>query len=174
MTAAVVQPRADWIAIEGEYRAGKRSLRDIAAEHGISEGLIRKKAKAGGWLRDPEGAKRERVRAIMAGAGTQGGTLYAARTLEAEARQDAEDMGMLLEVARACARNLLAVAQVSDDPKEIKTITEAVKNAMDIIRRIRGLDDEDKRQVIAPVQIVQMVPLDPLPIAERVDDGNDE
>lgn len=28
---------ADWLAIEGEYRAGIRTTVNIAAEHGISE-----------------------------------------------------------------------------------------------------------------------------------------
>lgn len=42
----------DWEAVEQEYRAGIRSLRDIAGEVGVSEGAIRKRAKAEGWERD--------------------------------------------------------------------------------------------------------------------------
>ena len=133
--------KADWIAVEGEYRAGKRSLREIAADHGISEGAIRKKAKAGGWLRDPSGAKRERVKAIMAGAGTQEGTQYATRTLETEAAQDATDMGLGLDVARACLRSLRDMAPMCDNPKDLKVVAEANKIAVETIRRIRGLDD---------------------------------
>lgn len=131
----------DWIAIEGEYRAGKRSIRDIANDHAISEGAIRKKAKATGWMRDPSGAKRERVKAIMAGAGTQGGTQYALRTLEQEAALDAADMGLGLDVARACLRSLQSMAQACDNPKELKLVAEANKITIDTIRRIRGLDD---------------------------------
>lgn len=49
-----VQPakKADWERIETDYRAGVKSLREIAGEHGISEGAIRKRAKRDGWTRD--------------------------------------------------------------------------------------------------------------------------
>lgn len=43
---------ADWEKIEAQYRAGFSSLREIAAEHGITEGAIRKRAKRDGWERD--------------------------------------------------------------------------------------------------------------------------
>ncbi|EFM4225777.1 hypothetical protein IGC89_000205 [Escherichia coli] len=34
--------KPDWEAIETAYRAGVMSLREIASQHGISEGAIRK------------------------------------------------------------------------------------------------------------------------------------
>lgn len=53
---ADVQPalgtQADWVRIEVDYRAGIKTLRQIAAEHGITEGAIRKRAKKEGWERD--------------------------------------------------------------------------------------------------------------------------
>lgn len=45
-------PAPDWERIELDYRAGVRSLREIAAEHTLSEGAIRKRAKRDGWVRD--------------------------------------------------------------------------------------------------------------------------
>ncbi|HCT3535954.1 TPA: hypothetical protein OTT96_003349, partial [Enterobacter hormaechei] len=39
-------------AIETAYRAGVMSLREIASQHGISEGAIRKRAKRDDWSRD--------------------------------------------------------------------------------------------------------------------------
>jgi len=42
----------DWERIEAQYRAGAMSLREIAAEHGITEGAIRKRAKRDEWIRD--------------------------------------------------------------------------------------------------------------------------
>ncbi len=42
----------DWEAIERAYRAGSLSIRNIADQHGIAEGTIRKRAKKHGWLRD--------------------------------------------------------------------------------------------------------------------------
>lgn len=42
----------DWESLEREYRAGIRSLRDIAEQFGCSEGAIRKKASRDSWVRD--------------------------------------------------------------------------------------------------------------------------
>lgn len=43
---------ADWERVEFEYRAGKRSLRQIAEDQGITEGAIRRRAKENHWVRD--------------------------------------------------------------------------------------------------------------------------
>lgn len=42
----------NWECIELDYRAGIKALRQIADEHGISEGAIRKRAKRDDWTRD--------------------------------------------------------------------------------------------------------------------------
>lgn len=47
----------NWDAIKLAYEAGGRSLRDIGAEFGVSEGAIRKKAKASDWVK-PEGTQK--------------------------------------------------------------------------------------------------------------------
>lgn len=47
-----VRRQIDWEGVEPEFRAGKRTLRDIGKEFGVSEGGIRKKAKELGWERD--------------------------------------------------------------------------------------------------------------------------
>jgi len=44
--------RVDWEAVEKQYRAGVRTLRDIAEEHGCSHVAIQKKAAKEGWTRD--------------------------------------------------------------------------------------------------------------------------
>lgn len=41
----------DWEAIERDYRAGIKTLRQIAEEHEITHGAVNKRAKAGGWVR---------------------------------------------------------------------------------------------------------------------------
>ena len=48
----MAKSKADWEAIEREYRAGILSVREIARRHGITEGPIRRKAKEKGWERD--------------------------------------------------------------------------------------------------------------------------
>lgn len=42
----------DWEQIERDYRAGVKTLRQIADEHSISHGAINKRAKRDGWERD--------------------------------------------------------------------------------------------------------------------------
>lgn len=65
----------DWERIEAEYRAGQLSLREIARAHGITEGAIRKKAKAGGWDRDLADKVRKQVsEKLVRSDGTQSGT----------------------------------------------------------------------------------------------------
>lgn len=51
----------DWEAIESAYRAGVLSLREIASQHGISEGAIRKRAKRDDWPRDISAKVKERA-----------------------------------------------------------------------------------------------------------------
>ncbi len=49
------KPAPEWEKIEADYRAGIRTLREVAAEHGISHGAINKRAKRDGWSRDLSG-----------------------------------------------------------------------------------------------------------------------
>lgn len=135
----------DWNAIEALYRANKGSVLSIARDHGVTEGAIRARAKKGGWVRDPEGQKRQIVRAKMSGmAGVASGvTNYEVRNLIAnEADQDIADMQAGLGVARACIRRLADMVDEAEGPRDVKTIVEANKGAIETIRKIRGLDEE--------------------------------
>lgn len=46
------KPLADWDRIELDYRAGIKTLRQIAEENGITHVAINKRAKRDGWTRD--------------------------------------------------------------------------------------------------------------------------
>lgn len=41
----------DWVEIERDFRTGTMSVREMAKWYGVSEGAIRKRAKANGWER---------------------------------------------------------------------------------------------------------------------------
>jgi len=142
MTPATV----DWIAVEGDYRAGQLSLREMADRHGTSESNIRKRANKNGWIRDPSGTKRELVKRAMAGDSAQMGAQCALRTIEQEAEQDVLDMRSGLDVARACLVRLNQVVGELAEPRDIKVVAEANRIAIDTIRRIRGLDDAASQQ----------------------------
>jgi len=137
----------DWLEIEGDFRAGVKSLREIANEHGLTEGAIRKRAKRDGWLRDPSGTKRERVKAAMSGAGTLDGTRYANRTLDEEAAADVQDMEGGLNVARKVIAKLGTLVDDEDNPRTLKVIAEANRVAIETIRKIRGLDDPGPKDI---------------------------
>lgn len=133
----------DWVAIEGEYRSGHRSLRQIADDYSVTEGAIRAKAKKCGWTRDPSGTKRAVVKAALAGF-TQGTTQYAAREImDREAGQDIADMNLGLDVARRSLVRLASMVEEVKLPKDVKVIVEANKIAVETIRKIRGLDEQD-------------------------------
>lgn len=56
-----MRKETDWEGVELHFRAGTRSLRDIAAQYGTTHTSIRKKAKELGWTRDLEGKIKARV-----------------------------------------------------------------------------------------------------------------
>lgn len=49
---APAKAQPDWERIELDYRAGIKTLRQIADEHGITHGAINKRARRDGWERD--------------------------------------------------------------------------------------------------------------------------
>lgn len=57
--------KPDREAIESAYRAGVMCLREIASQHGISEGAIRKRAKSDEWSRDLNAKVKERAEDLV-------------------------------------------------------------------------------------------------------------
>jgi hypothetical protein len=49
---AAANKTVDWERIEADYRAGVMSLREIAGQHGLTDGAIRKRAQRDQWERD--------------------------------------------------------------------------------------------------------------------------
>ncbi|WCF13114.1 hypothetical protein N4G58_03640 [Edwardsiella piscicida] len=62
-----IMTKPDWAAIAVAFQAGELSLRAIGAQHGVSEGAIRKMAKKHGWVRGEKTVRKKY-------AGTQKGT----------------------------------------------------------------------------------------------------
>lgn len=144
MTATRVS-NADWLTIEGLVRAGQRSIRSIASEFDVSESLIRKKAKRAGWARDPSGVVRERVAAAMAGAGAQEdarGAHCAQQAMAAAATSAIDDMNLGLSNAQLALQRVSEMLPKVDEPRDVKTLSETNKLNIEVIRTIRGLDDQ--------------------------------
>jgi len=137
----------DWIAIEGAYRAGVQSLRDIAKRFGTKEGTIRSRAKKHGWVQDATGTKRRIVADGMAGI-TQEITQCAMREIESAAEADLKDMNTGLKIYRHILSAMETAAARVEDPRDAKVITEATEKAINGIRTIRGLDEPSEDQTI--------------------------
>lgn len=136
----------DWLAIEGEYRSGKKSVRAIAEEYGVTEGTIRARAKKGGWARDPAGQQREKVKAHFAGV-TQSVTHDAVRKIEAAAERAIALEELALENAELALQRVNDALQPDQalDSGDLKRLSETNKINLDVIRAIFTLNDPDHR-----------------------------
>lgn len=151
----------DFAAAEIDYAAGGYSINALAQKHGIPEPTLRRYAKKEGWIKGSSDAKRELVREAMAGmpltdeAMTNGLTNdEAIRQVQIdEATQDVQDMNTGLAVARKSMAKLLTMVDQVDQPKDVKTIVEANKMAVETIRKIRALDDDSGPETNVEVQI---------------------
>lgn len=152
----------DWLGVETEYRAGLQSLRKIAVEFGTSEGTIRRRAKQYGWVRDGSMVKREKVKAHFAGKPAPESANQpeaVAKAIDEAAIEDIKDMGTGLENARLALgivnRALKAVEadeqacrMLMMDARNLKVLTETNRHNVEVIRRIRGLDDQAPDEVV--------------------------
>jgi hypothetical protein len=137
------KPKYNFGDAEADYRAGSMSVRAIADKHSIPEPTLRREAKKQGWVKGLAATKRAMVSDAMAGADlTHTLTHDEVRQNQlSEAQQDVADMHSGLAVARKCMSVLYAMAASATEPREVKTIVEANKSAVETIRKIRGLDE---------------------------------
>ena len=143
----------DWVRIETEFRLGLKSNRQIASEHGINEITVRRRAKKYNWIKDGAAAKRARVDAAMVT--NNADTLGVAAALDNSVAEDVADMNLGLENARLALRITYAalskIAEGEDDAavmtsldgRNLKVLSETNRHNIEVIRRIRSLDDQD-------------------------------
>jgi hypothetical protein len=147
-------PRADWAVIEPHYRAGLRSLPDIAAEFGISHTAIAKHARKNGWERDIKAriqAKADaKVSAAMVAAEVSPETKATeALRVEVEAEVQARirldhrrDIGKFRLMAMNMAAELeeLADERLPIRTKALKDLTDVTKTLVAMEREAFGLE----------------------------------
>lgn len=152
----------DWKVIEADYRLGVKSLRAIAAEHGITEGAIRQRAKRDEWTRDlsakvkakaEEKVRKAEVRTALrtepAYQATERQQVEVAATLQAsvilEHRQD-------IRRSRAMFQNLMSeLERLVADPELFERLGELLDTSgeTDDGRQIRDRLNEAYRKVIS-------------------------
>jgi DNA-binding MurR/RpiR family transcriptional regulator len=140
----------DFAAAEVDYAAGGYSINALATKHSIPEPTLRRYAKKQGWIKGTSDVKRELVREAMAGVPVDEQVTNGMTSDEQirqvqidEATQDVRDMTTGLAVARKAMDKLLTMVDSVDQPKDVKTIVEANKLAVETIRKIRELDDPE-------------------------------
>ena len=147
----------DWEAIEREYRAGQISIRGIARQYEITDGAIRKRARAKQWERDLTNQVAAKVRSdlvrtevrtphVCGQSDREIVTAVAARGVEVILRHrrdcvrlaESRDRLLLrLEGLEPDAVNLRGCAQLADTLESAARMTERLQNAE---RRLFNLD----------------------------------
>ena len=151
----VVAPTPDWERIELDYRAGIKTLRQIADENGITHGAINKRAKRDGWERDLSEKIQSKADALVSKAlvskpvSTE--TKVAERQIvdaNAQAVADVrlgqrDDIGRAKGITRSLLDELEDSAQAYELDARVKmskTLTETLRIVIDMERQAFGMD----------------------------------
>ena len=145
----------DWERIELDYRAGIKSLRQIADDYGISEGAVRKRAKRDDWTRDLSGriqdkaeqlVRKEAVRSLV----RTDGAITERVLVEANAKAAADirlshrrDIARAKGVANGLLDELEDGAQMYEldaRVKMAKTLADTLRITVDMERQAFGMD----------------------------------
>ena len=150
--------KPDWIAIEGLYRAGIKSVNSIAKSYRVPESTIRNRAKKLGWVQDAAGTKRQMVSDLMSGSANCVAK-ETIRNIKFAAEEDARDMNLGLEGARAILQSAVdsiglqgihetenGRVELKIDPKDLKTLSECIRINVETIRTIRELDPPEGKE----------------------------
>jgi hypothetical protein len=131
----------DWEGIELHYRAGIRSLMDMAKEYGVSDAGILKRAKAKGWSRDLAGKIKARAtaklnEALVSGAvsaqrkSKEGAIVEAVSDQQVQAETDnRNDILLGMRVTRGQLNEVSAMADrdLVDDLKWLRDVAVSLK-----------------------------------------------
>lgn len=169
----------DWAGIEGAYRAGQISHREIGRQHGRSESWVRKLAKRKGWARDLAGAVRHQVReslvregsrqseligikpsdvAIIDEAAAIGVAVVRSHRLDINALRQAA-AGLLDELGAPTQRDkdgVLVVVPLIHRSRVIADLSAAMARLVPLERQAFGLDED--RPDLAGIQISWPLP----------------
>lgn len=121
------KPKADWEKIELEYRAGVLSIREIASNHGVTDGAIRNRAKKQDWVRDIADKVKAKAESIV-------------RDKELRTKLRTESKLSECVIIEESA-NLVADVQLSHraDIRKLKDIKERLASELDVM----PIDDEN-------------------------------
>jgi hypothetical protein len=138
--ASPKRPPVDWEAVELQYRAGIRSLKDIGTEFGVSDAGIIKKAKVKGWTRDLSAKIKAKADAKVSAAAVSP-EVSAQRTANEQSVVEA-NADLQFQVRMSHRRGLDKLRTVKE--KLVAQIEQAVDNFVDlqeVIEMVRNPDE---------------------------------
>jgi len=150
--APAPRPVPDWQQIELDYRAGIKTLRQIAEENGVSHGAINKRARRDEWTRGLSGKIAARIDEMVSRAVStpvsNGYRDSERRVVEANARTGAD---LILQHRAAFERNAAIVGKLENElevfegdlPEKARIarmLLEARRIVVDLQRQAYGLD----------------------------------
>jgi hypothetical protein len=142
----------DWDAIEGPYRAGVLSVREIARKHDISEKAIRKHAEEFGWERDLTAKVQQKVRNDLVR--KQVRTADPATEREIVEQAAAVQVHVVREHQKLGSRGMRTVQLLS------QRLDEAIANSDEITDEISSeADGEKRRRMLRAVSLGSLITL---------------
>lgn len=155
----------DWVAIQEEYFQNILNVAELARKYGVTYNAIYLKARRNNWPRRPkeERAKKVKDRLVEESLALGGRATEENREqmIEEAVSQDVADMNMGLRNARlALEMSFIGMESLrpaksdngeeceepeaeSVNPIALKSYVDTTKNSVEIIRKIRGLDEKD-------------------------------
>lgn len=131
--------------VEADFRAGILSVSAVARKHGIADTTLRREARRWGWTRSVAEERRQLVSAALHGEFLVSEVVNDAvhqRHAEAAA-EDSSDLRKGLAVARKVLNRLFELADQVQDPRDLKTVIDANKAAIDTIISVRSLIEQN-------------------------------
>lgn len=173
----------DWVAIEVEYRAGIRTIQDIADQYKVTKGAIGNRAKRNDWLRDLSGKIKAKADELVNKARvnnsvnkdklfTEKVAVQTAAELQAGAiLQESDEIKRLSGIAEAMEVELEGMPQDADGnvldlekrSRILKQLTDVREKIINLRRRNLGINDNangtaDQAQQVTEIRRVVVYP----------------
>ena len=152
-------------SLEKEYREGKKSLRNIADEFGISEAVIRKYAKKNEWVRDLSAKIKAKADEIVRNASVRNSVrineievIKSAAELQAGAiLQESDEIKRLSRIAESFEFEIEKMTSEEDLEKRtkiLKSLTEIREKIINLRRRNLRINDNSLGAADSPVESI--------------------
>ena len=141
----------NWEKIELDYRAGVKTLREIADEHGIAHGSITKRITKDGWTRDITARVKAKADELVSKslASKEASKLKEGEIIDVNAQVNAtiqikqrKDVTRMRDIVAKLSEELENQESFNARVDCTKKLTESMKSLIDLERRVYKIDDD--------------------------------